>query len=81
MALGKPVIGSNIGGIPEMVLHNRTGLLFEPGNHEQLGALIKELYNDAKLIKELGINARKHINELINTEKHFEGLQKLIPGL
>lgn len=81
MALGKPVIGSDIGGIPEMVLHNHTGLLFEPGNHEQLGALIKELYNDTKLIKELGANAQKHINELINTEKHFKGLQKLIPGL
>ncbi len=81
MALGKPVIGSAIGAIPEMVIDNYTGLLFEPGNSGQLAQLIKKLYADDKLIAQLGANAKQHINQLINTEKHFEGLQKLIAGL
>lgn len=81
MILGRPVIGSDIGAIPEMVLHNHTGLLFEPGNHEELAALIKQLYNDIAMAERMGKNAQLHINTLINTEKHFEGLQKLIPGL
>jgi glycosyltransferase involved in cell wall biosynthesis len=81
MALGKPVIGSAIGAIPEMVINNHTGFLFEPGNYNQLAEKVKALYADNERIIEMGKNARQHINQLINTEKHFEGLQKLIPGL
>lgn len=81
MALGKPVIGSKIGAIPEMVLDNETGFLFEPGNFEQLANRIKTLYNDENLQLKLGRNAFTHIHQLINNEKHFEGLQKLVPGL
>ncbi|HEY0432812.1 MAG TPA: glycosyltransferase family 4 protein, partial [Chitinophagaceae bacterium] len=35
-AYGKPVIGSSIGGIPEIIRHGDTGFLFEPGNLAQL---------------------------------------------
>ncbi|MDB5002322.1 MAG: hypothetical protein JWQ34_547 [Mucilaginibacter sp.] len=81
MALGKPVIGSAIGAIPEMVINNQTGLLFEPGNYTQLANLIKTLYVNDEQIIQMGKNAQQHINNLINTRKHFEGLQKLIPAL
>jgi glycosyltransferase involved in cell wall biosynthesis len=81
MALSKPVIGAAIGGIPEMVINNYTGLLFEPGNTHQLSNAITSLYANEELITQMGKNAQQHINELINTEKHFKGLQKLIPQL
>lgn len=81
MALGKPVIGAAIGGIPEMVIDNYTGLLFEPGNTEQLAELIKSLYLRKDLIAEMGENAQRHIHTLINNETHFQRLQKLIPSL
>jgi glycosyltransferase involved in cell wall biosynthesis len=81
MALSKPVIGAAIGGIPEMVINNYTGLLFEPGNTDQLSNAIKLLYANEELVMQMGKNAQQHINELINTEKHFKGLQKLIPQL
>lgn len=81
MALGKPVIGAAIGGIPEMVINNYTGLLFQPGNSEELAAHINLLYGNESLIAEMGKNAHAHINKLINNQTHFESLQKLIPGL
>jgi glycosyltransferase involved in cell wall biosynthesis len=81
MALGKPVIGSAIGAIPEMVINNKTGLLFEPGNYSQLSLLIKALYYNKDQIIQMGKNAQQHINNLINNQKHFDGLQKLIPTL
>ena len=81
MALSKPVIGAAIGGIPEMVIENYTGLLFEPGNAQQLASRIKLLYENKELIIEMGKNANKHINMLINNETHFKNLQKLIPSL
>jgi len=81
MALSKPVIGSAIGAIPEMVIHNKTGLLFEPGNANQLADSIKLLYNNESLVSEMGNNAYNHITQLISNKKHFEGLRKLIRGL
>jgi glycosyltransferase involved in cell wall biosynthesis len=81
MALSKPVIGAAIGGIPEMVIDNYTGLLFEPGDADQLTSRIKLLYGNKDLIIEMGKNANKHINILINNETHFKNLQKLIPSL
>ena len=71
MALGKPAIGSSIGGIPEMVINNYTGFLFEPGNYIQLAELINSLYANNDLMIQMGKNAEQHINQLINTEKHF----------
>jgi glycosyltransferase involved in cell wall biosynthesis len=81
MALGKPVIGSAIGAIPEMVIDNYTGLLFEPGNYAQLGNLITMLYADSDLMEKMGQNARQHITTLIDNDKHYTGLQQLVPGL
>ncbi|WP_432709816.1 glycosyltransferase family 4 protein [Pedobacter sp.] len=77
MAMGKPVIGSNIGAIPEMVLDGHTGLLFEPGNSAQLAAKIKELYGDLERQQQMGEQAEKHIHQLINSEKHYAGLQQI----
>lgn len=81
MPLGKPVIGARIGAIPEMVIEGKTGLLFEPGNAIALAGRIRELYDDAEVIQQMGEQAKIHIHNLINTEKHLTGLQQLIPGL
>lgn len=60
---GKPVIASNIGGIPEIVEHNKTGLLFETGNIEQLKESILKYWNNPELVKEHGKNAyQKAVN-------------------
>ncbi|WP_342647793.1 glycosyltransferase family 4 protein [Mucilaginibacter sp. CSA2-8R] len=81
MALSKPVIGSNIGAIPEMVIDGETGLLFEPGNAIQLAQKIKLLANDDERVNEMGLKAHKHIIQLINDDNHYRGLKKLMPKL
>ena len=43
MALGKPVIGTNIGGTPEMVADGETGILVPPGDDVALAAAIRDL--------------------------------------
>ena len=40
----------NIGGIPEIVEDNKTGLLFEPGNVEQLKECILKYWNNPELV-------------------------------
>lgn len=80
MLMGKPVIGANIGAIPEMVIPGQTGLLFEPGNGTELSEKIRSLYNGNEL-EFLGDNAKKHIGTIIDPERHFEALKRIIPEL
>lgn len=54
MACGKPVIGSRVGGIPDIVEEGRNGLLVEPRNPEALARAIQRLYADDDLRERLG---------------------------
>ncbi|OED30838.1 glycosyltransferase family 4 protein [Methanosphaera sp. WGK6] len=56
---GTPVIGSNIGGIPELIEENVNGFLFEPGNSESLKEKLLKVINDKELLKKLESNSAK----------------------
>jgi len=71
-AMGKPVIGSKIGGIPELVLHEKTGLLFEAGNSDDLAAKLKKLYNSPHLLLEYGKAARRFAEENFSADVHYQ---------
>lgn len=59
MYFGKPVIGSNTGGIAVQIEDGKTGLLFEPGNVKELTEKLELLINDKALREKLGKAARK----------------------
>lgn len=71
---GKPVIGSNIGGIPEQVEHNKTGLLFETANVEQLKECISKYWNNPNLVIEHGNNAYEKARTQYTEEKYYNEL-------
>jgi len=75
-ALGKPVIGSAIGGIPEMVRDNETGLTFKPGDAAGLRSKIQILLRDRNLAFELGTRARNFVEDNLSPEKHYTKLIK-----
>lgn len=58
-ASGIPVIASEIGGIPEFVLHNRTGFLFAPGDDVELGNYLRMLAENPELHARFCTEARK----------------------
>lgn len=62
MSMGKPVIATRVGGIPELIIDRENGILVEsdPG---LIANAITELYSDNKKMKELGENARKTVEE------------------
>ena len=49
-----PTVSSAVGGVPMLVKQGKTGLLFEPGNAEALGAALKKLALDENLRREMG---------------------------
>lgn len=52
-SLGTPVIGSNIGGIPELIKNNSTGLLYRTGDKDDLVSKIDELYQNRNKLAEM----------------------------
>jgi glycosyltransferase involved in cell wall biosynthesis len=58
MAAGLAVIASKVGGIPYQLQHDATGLLFEPGNVDELTGLLRRLASDSSLGSRLGTAAR-----------------------
>lgn len=63
MALGKPVLGSGVGGIRELVEPEVTGLLFDPGNIDSFCQEATRLLMDEELGRRLGSQARQMIVE------------------
>lgn len=53
---GTPVIGSDLGGVPELIDDGNTGLLFEPENVSQLTDMIFKLWNEDKLVSKMHDN-------------------------
>lgn len=64
MAMGKPVIGSRIGGLTDIVVHNKTGLLVTPGDSQELQMAIQCLLNDPLCCERMGNCAREYVTRL-----------------
>ncbi len=73
---GTPVIGANIGGIPELVEDNVDGLLFEPGNVEELIEKIKLLYNNRSLLASFSKKCLEKI-EKFSIKIYYDELMKI----
>ncbi len=80
-AYGKPVIGANLGSVPELVEDGVTGLLFEPKNEKDLAKKIKYLYDHPQLIEKMGRNARRKVERDFSAEKYYSRLLKIYEEL
>ena len=59
MAAAKPVVASNVGGIPDLVKHGLNGFLARPGDSRELAAYIEKLLGDDHLRTAMGARGRK----------------------
>ena len=62
----KPIVASNVGGIPEMIYDGKTGFLADEGNAEQWIDKISFLLKNEDTAKEMGKAARQLIIEKFN---------------
>ena len=77
MAYGKPVVGSRMGGIPELVVENETGLLFVAGDVAELAARLETLMSNPDLRKRMGVAARSRAESMFSLVRHNEGLMSI----
>ncbi|MEI6039974.1 MAG: glycosyltransferase family 4 protein [Candidatus Berkelbacteria bacterium] len=59
MSVGLPIVATRTGGIPELVVENRSGILVEPGQIKELSEAILKLLHDRGLAKKMGEMARR----------------------
>jgi glycosyltransferase involved in cell wall biosynthesis len=75
-AMGRalPVIGSRIGGLPEIIEDDLTGSLFEPGNPEDLARQVRRLWEHPQLCRRMGMAGRQKVIREFTEEAYFHNL-------
>ncbi|MDP3731759.1 MAG: glycosyltransferase family 4 protein, partial [Candidatus Omnitrophota bacterium] len=81
MAMKKPVIASNIGGLPEMVIDGETGILVKPSDDKQLKSAIEKLAADEGLRKKMGEAGYERQNKYFNIADFQQKINALIKEL
>lgn len=75
LTFGKPVVGANIGGIPEIVIENTSGFLFSAGSEQELReAVLKADQLNEKEYQRLSLTSRKFAEDHFSPSKHYEQL-------
>ena len=78
MAIGVPVLTTSISGLPELVVHNETGLLSEPEDAETIASLLAKLESDTNLRCSLVGRAKSHVDNVFTIQANVEKLGRLI---
>jgi glycosyltransferase involved in cell wall biosynthesis len=77
MASGKPVIGSRVGGIPEIIEDGINGFLFEPENVNDLADKMAVLLSNKVLRDEMGINSSKIVQDRLSSKHYITNFFKM----
>lgn len=72
---GTPVLGADIGGVPELIDVNKTGQLFEPGSEEQLKQSIRRLWDNPTITERMAEKCRNIAFDDIS--EYYEKLIKI----
>jgi glycosyltransferase involved in cell wall biosynthesis len=79
-ACGAPVVCSRLGGMAELVEDHRTGLLFTPGDADDLGEKVEWAVTHPAEIGELGREARREFEQKYTAERNYSHLMEIYEG-
>ena len=77
MAMRKPLVGAGDGAVPEIISENNTGLMFKPGDHEDLARAVGVLLADPALAAEMGIRGFDRLTKEFHINANIASTQKL----
>lgn len=81
LAIGKPVIGASIGGIPELVKNEKSGLAYKYNDIDDLANKMKILFENEEMTKMYGENAKKQAIELYTSEVYYKKINDIYEKL
>ncbi len=76
-AYGKAVVGTDRGGIPELVIDNKFGLVYPADNFEVLAEKISYLWNNPDLAVSMGVSAKEYMDKNFNDEKFYATILRI----
>lgn len=76
LAIGKPVIGANIAGIPELVINNENGFTYKYDDINELSEKMSILFEDDKLVKQFS-NKAKELSKQYDKEEYYKKINKI----
>ena len=79
--MGRPVVATNVEGIPEVVIHEHTGILVEQENSEALAAGVIFLLSHPETARQMGQVARRRVKEVFSWERHVDAYDALYRSL
>jgi glycosyltransferase involved in cell wall biosynthesis len=77
LAMGRPVISSDVAGNRELVIHKRTGLLVPPGDPAALADAIGRMLGDPELAREFAVRGRELVLELCTEDKRAARVESI----
>ncbi len=78
MSMSKPVVTTDVGGIPELVIHGETGLMVPPMDSERLTESTLQLLKDKDQMKAMGAAGRKRVEAHFNRDIQVEILEDFL---
>ena len=81
MASKKPIIASNVDGIPTYIKHGYNGLLFQSENVDDLAAKMRSVLKDGDFAGQLGTNAFKYVHEKLSEQCYMERFDHMVSTL
>jgi len=81
MACGCPVVSTNPGGVPDIIVHKNNGMLSAPGDVDTMVKNVKLLFNNAELYSDLSKNGREYVESKFGKEVIFEQWTELYSEL
>ncbi len=76
-AASKPVIASNMGGLPYIVEDGKSGLLFEPHNANDLAAKVRHLNSNPDLVRSMGERGRQLVETKYGPQEGYDRLMTI----
>ncbi|WP_455212046.1 glycosyltransferase family 4 protein [Kaarinaea lacus] len=76
MRSGVAVVGTNAGGVPEIIDHELTGLLIQPESAQDLSEKLLWLYKNPQLRQRMALAGKEKADRLFSTETHYDQLVK-----
>ncbi len=81
MAVGRPVVATDVGGNPEVVVDGETGLIVPPGDPHQLAASVQKLLESPEMAAEMGAAGRRRVIERYQIDVMTRRIEELYDSL
>mgnify|MGYP001069867907 FL=1 len=77
MAMEKPVVGTLVGGIPDLIEQGVNGYLVNPGNERELASAVLKILNDKSLAMNMGEAGRKMMTDRFSADTMVRSIEEI----